>query len=93
MTVARVGELAGVRTLLHSPLDEETCGVLVEVLVALASVMRTATGGAQVAEEGPDEALHTLLAYTVEALEMLALEQRRRRGDATVRTRLLSPCC
>lgn len=73
----------GVHALLYGALDAETCEETVQVLVGLAAVMHDASPVSWHADanDAPADALCSLLAYALEALETLALEQRRRRGD------------
>jgi hypothetical protein len=68
---------------LYGALDAETCEETVQVLVGIAGVMHDASpvSSHAHAHDAPADALCSLLAYALEALETLALEQRRQRGD------------
>lgn len=73
----------GVHALLHGALDAETCEQTVQVLVSIAGVMHDASpmSSHANAHDAPADALCSLLAYALEALETLALEQLRLGGD------------
>jgi hypothetical protein len=72
-----------VHALLYGALDVETCVEMVQVLVSITGVMHDASPVSLHADahDAPADALCSLLAYALEALETLALEQRRRCGD------------